>query len=85
VQEAQSVSDAQEGRIKWTWREDFSDSFFVSSRNGKNFARIALHIRPNSDRQEGDNEASIGAGVWLNPNGSRNLEFDSAKAIRPPR
>ncbi len=85
AQEAQNVRDAQEERIKWTWRESVSDDFFVSSRNGKNFARVRLYIRPNSDRKEGDNEAATEAEVWLNPNGSRNLEFDPKKAITPPR
>lgn len=83
TQEAQSVRDAQAEKIKWTWRESFSDDFFISSRDGQNFTRIKLRIRPNSDRKEGDNEALIAAEVWLNPNGSRNLEFDPAKAIRP--
>jgi hypothetical protein len=85
VQAAQNVRDAQEGRIKWTWREDVSGDFFVSSRNGKDFARVALRIRPNCDRKEGDNEALVAAEVWLNPNGSRNLEFDPRRAIMPPQ
>jgi hypothetical protein len=83
VQEAQSIRAAQEGRITWTWRENVADTFYLTSRNGKNYARIELRIRPNSDRKEGDNEALIAAKVWLNPNGSRNLEFDPAKATKP--
>ena len=83
AQEAQSIRAAQEGRITWTWREDVADTFYLTSRNEKNYARIDLRIRPNSDRKEGDNEALIAAKVWLNPNGSRNLEFDPAKAIKP--
>ena len=83
LQQAQSVHEAQEGRIKWTWQENVADSFFVSIRNGKIFARVYLHICPNSDHNEGDNEALVSAGVWLNPNGSRNLEFDPKKAITP--
>lgn len=85
TQEAQSVRDAQAEKIKWTWVDGISDDFFVSSRNGKNFARVSLRIRPNVDHKEGDNEALVAAEVWLNPNGSRNLEFDPAKAITPPR
>lgn len=85
AQEAQSIRDAQEGRIKWTWTEGVSDTFYISSRDGKNHGRIALRIKPNSDRNEGDNEALIAAEVWLNPNGSRNLEFDPAKVVPIPR
>lgn len=83
TQEAQSVRDAQAEKIKWTWVDGISDDFFVSSRDGKNFARVSLRIRANVDHKEGDNEALVAVGVWLNPNGSRNLEFDPAKAITP--
>lgn len=83
TQESQSVRDAQAGIIQWTWMGSFSDIFFISSRNGQLYGRINLRIRPNSDRKEGDNEALIAAEVWLNSNGSRNLEFDPAKVIRP--
>jgi hypothetical protein len=82
-QEAQSIRDAQEGRITWTWREDVADTFYLTSRNGENYAKIDLRIRPNSDRKEGDNEALIAVKIWLNANGSQNLEFDPAKAIKP--
>lgn len=83
TQEAQSVRAAQDEKIKWTWVRSVSDDFFISSRNGKNFARVSLRIRPNVDHKEGDNEALVAAEVWLNPNWSRNLEFDPKKAIKP--
>lgn len=85
TQDAQNTRDVQDEKTKWTWREDFSDTFFVSGGNGKHFARVALRIRPNSDRKEGDNESLIAAEVWLNPNRSRNLEFDPSKVIATPR
>lgn len=85
VQEAEDLQAAQMGRVKWTWREAVEDHFFISSRAGRNFAHVALRIRPNSDHQEGDNEALVEAEVWLNPHGSRNLEFDPAKVIPLPR
>ncbi|HVT82669.1 MAG TPA: carboxypeptidase-like regulatory domain-containing protein [Phycisphaerae bacterium] len=85
VQEAQDLREAQMGRLKWTWGESVADDFFVSSRRGKNFAHVTLRIWPNSDHQEGDNEALVDAEVWLNPNGSRNLEFDPGKVIPLPR
>jgi hypothetical protein len=83
AQDAQSVRDAQAGKIKWTWVDGVSNDFFVSSRNGKNFARVTLRIRPNVDHKEGDNEALVAAEVWLNPTGSRNLEFDPLKVVKP--
>jgi hypothetical protein len=83
AQEAQSVRDAQEGRIKWTWREGVAETFYITSRNGQNYGRLNLEIRPNIDRKEGDNQALVAVKIWLNPNGSRNLEFDPANVIKP--
>jgi hypothetical protein len=83
AQEAQSIRAAQEGRITWTWHEGVSDTFYLTSRNGKNYGRLNLEIRPNIDRKEGDNQALVAVKIWLNPNGSRNLEFDPEKTIKP--
>jgi hypothetical protein len=85
TQEAQDLHEAQVGRLKWTWKESVADDFFISSHRGENFAHVVLRIRPNSDHREGDNEALVEAEVWLNPNGSRNLEFDPTKVIRLPQ
>jgi hypothetical protein len=82
-QEAQSIRGAQEGRITWTWREGVADTYFLNIRNGKNYGRLNLEIRPNIDRKEGDDQALVAVKIWLNANGSRNLEFDPAKAIKP--
>jgi hypothetical protein len=83
VQEPQNVRDAQAGLIKWTWVWSISESFFIASREGKHFARIEIRIQPNADRETGDDQAAVGVVVWLNPNGSRNLEFDRTKVIKP--
>lgn len=85
VQEAEDSHEAQLGRLKWTWSESMADHFYISSHQGRHFAHINLRIRPNSDHQEGDNEALVEAEVWLNPNGSRNLEFDPNQVIPLPR
>ena len=82
TQGAQNVHAAQDEKIKWIWTRAVSDEFFISSRSGKNFARVSLRIMANADRKEGDNVAAVRTTVWLNPNGSRNLEFDPAKAIK---
>ena len=84
TQEAQNVRAAQNEKVKWTWARAVSDDFFISSRNGKNFARVSLRIMANADRKEGDNIAAVRTTVWLNPNGSRNLEFDPQKLAAPP-
>lgn len=85
AQEAHDLYAFPAVQPKWSWDEKVADDFFISSHQGRNFAHVALKIWPNSDHQEGDNEALVEAEVWLNPNGSRNLEFDPEKVIPLPR
>lgn len=82
VQEAQSVRDAQEGQITWSWKDRISEDFFIKSFDGARYARIKISIQANG-RDDNDAIGSAGLNVWLNPNGSRNLEFDPAKVIKP--
>lgn len=84
VQEAQSVRDAQAERIKWTWENSVTETLFIKSREGQRYARVEFSIYPGG-RTDNDAEGSVGVRVWLNPKGSRNLEFDPAKAITPAR
>ena len=85
VPQFQFAQESRPGGDEREWRESFSDDFFISSRGGKNFAHITLRILANADRAEGDDVAAVRTVVWLNPNGSRNLEFDPAKEIPLPR
>ena len=82
IQEAQSVRDAQAERIKWTWKDSVTETLFIKSRDGQRYARVEFSIYPGG-RADNDTVGSVGIRVWLNPNGSRNLEFDPAKAIKP--
>jgi len=82
---AQEHQNPRNYSVKWTWVDTLQDTFYISSRQGKNFARVDLRILANADRNEGDNIAAVRTVVWLNPHSSRNLEFDPAKAITPPR
>lgn len=84
VQAAQSVRYAQEGQIKWSWQDSVSEEIFVKSLDGTRYARVQLRIHANG-RDDNDTIGSVGMTVWLNPNGSRNLEFDPAKLIAVPR
>ena len=83
-QEQQSIDEAQSGKIKWTWRGETKETFYVKSKNRRYYARVGIGIHSRG-RNDNDTVGSLGLGVWLNPNGSRNLEFDPAKAITPPR
>ena len=82
VQEAQSVRDAQAERIKWTWKDSVTETLFIKSRDGQRYARVEFSIYPGG-RIDNDTVGSVGIRIWLNPNGSRNLEFDPLKAIKP--
>lgn len=82
VQEVQSVRDAQAEKIKWTWRGEFKETFFIKAKNGQRYARVVISVFA-SGRDNNDAIGGLVLGVWLNPSGSRNLEFDPAKAIKP--
>lgn len=82
-QAPQDVQTTSDTHARWTWTESFSDTFFISTRDGKAFARVFLRIMGDADRKRGDNIGAVRTTVWLNPNGSRNLEFDPEKAITP--
>jgi hypothetical protein len=83
-QEAQSIRDAQMGKIKWSWQDGMKESFFIKSLDGSRYALVRLGVM-SGGRSDNDTVGSLGMSVWLNPNGSRNLEFDPAKAIPIPR
>ena len=51
--------------------------YYASLPGGKGYARITLFL----DNVVADNQARISLRVWLNPSGSRNLEYDPAKRI----
>lgn len=55
---------------------------YVMTKDGR-FARVQMVISSQTNPERG---SRVGLTWWLNPKpGSRNLEFDPAKAIKPPR
>lgn len=60
------------------WKREIEKNFYIRSRNGKVYARIEANIIPKYQ-----NSASIRIKSYVNPNGSRNLEFDKTKIIKP--
>ena len=82
AQNPQSIRDAQEGKITWSWQDRTSAVLFIKSLNGDRYALVRLTVI-SSGRIDNDTTGSLGMSVWLNPSGSRNLEFDPAKAIKP--
>jgi hypothetical protein len=63
------------------WQSEFQNSYYFKSKNGQVYGRIIFDIYGNFQPPPTDFEAEI----YANPNGSRNLEFDSSKEIEIPR
>jgi hypothetical protein len=61
--------------------------FWIKLRDGNQFGRVRLRLNaPNERLSDGRFEsASFAVQAWINPSGSRNLEHDRTKEIRPPR
>lgn len=57
----------------WVIKENAS--FYLKSRGGKHYARINLQLTTNYEPPP----TGLTIESWLNPNGSRNLEFDRSK------
>lgn len=60
------------------WADRIERRFYLKSRDGKVYARLEVEIFANYQ-----SEAALRLKYYANPNGSRNLEFDLAKAITP--
>ena len=76
------VEFAKLGAVKAEWRGLQKEDVFLTSAEGKRFARVRIAIY-SYGRNTNDTIGSVELTVWLNPNGSRNLEFDPKKAITP--
>jgi len=53
--------------------------FYLKSRGGKHYARVAVNFMTGSDKPK----TGFSFTSYLNPTGSRNLEYDPAKEIKP--
>jgi len=62
------------------WTKRLTKMFYVHLQNG-NYGRTTIDLTVDSERPD----TGISVEAWLNPSGSRNLEYDSAKKITPER
>lgn len=62
------------------WKSDLQRNFYVNGQNGRFYARIEADMIPSYGA---DTQAAFNAKVYVNPSGSRNLEYDPAKQIDP--
>ena len=67
----QNASDA-------AWQSGIKARFFVKSRDGKIYSRIETEITPDYNEN-----AAINMKYFVNPSGSRNLEFDPNNVVQP--
>ncbi len=74
VQTATDERPMDQRQQRWHWKRSHDAKLFFKIRDG--YGVISFRIFAALDRKEGDNAAAIDATVWLNPGGSRNLEFD---------
>ena len=63
------------------WKESLEKTFYVKLRNGKMYGRMSIRVRTFSDPPP----TQVYFESWLNPTGSRNLEYDPDKRISPER
>jgi len=66
------------------WSTQISKSFYLQIRGGKYYARMNLELMTDY-RPSPHGTALLRITCWLNPTGSRNLEYDSRKTITPQR
>ena len=59
------------------WKNEINNLYFFKSNRGQVYGRMTIHIR--ADRP--DPQTYFSADIYANPGGSRNLEYDSSKAI----
>jgi len=60
------------------WTYSFTRSFFFKSQNGQFYGRISVNVMANFQPPP----TLFDAEIYVNPSGSRNLEFDPSKQIR---
>lgn len=63
------------------WAMEKRIAFYLKSRGGQNYARVVLDLMTGSDKPK----TGFSFESYLNPSGSRNLEYDPAKEIKPER
>jgi hypothetical protein len=60
------------------YQRQITANYYIRLSDGKTYARIEAEIRPKYNDQ-----GAVDLALYLNPSGSRNLEFDPEKAINP--
>ena len=78
-QEAYSFA---QGKSEPKWIGRFTKTFYVHTINGQ-YAKVMIDLTPGTNRPGAGLGIGLSLAIWLNPSGSRNLEFDPTKQIKP--
>jgi hypothetical protein len=71
-----------QGKDNPQWASQFVKYFYVHTAKGQ-YTRVKIDLTPGTNRPELGFGVGLSLETWLNPSGSRNLEFDTAKEIKP--
>lgn len=87
TQPSRQELDARSPGGREVWHGHKIVMFWVKMRDGNQFGRVRLRLHPPNERfADGRFEpAGFAVEAWINPSGSRNLEYEYGKEIRPAR
>lgn len=70
-------SQAKDGQ---SWTREFRGTFYIHTAKD-NYGRITINLTTDSDRPDG---TGLTIEAYVNPSGSRNLEWDRTQQVKPP-
>ena len=71
--------DFSEEKAAPNWTQRLTKTFYFQNTKG-NFGRVTIDLTADSERPQG---TGVTIEAWLNPSGSRDLEFDSSQTTNP--
>lgn len=75
----QPTYNLSEAKDAPSWTQRLTKTFYVQNKKG-GYGRVTIDLTTDSERPQG---TGIAIEAWVNPSGSRDLEFDPEKAIKP--
>jgi hypothetical protein len=75
----QPMFDLSVAKESPNWTQRLTKTYFIQTAKG-DYGRVNIDLTVDSERPQG---TGIAIETWLNPSGSRDLEFDPAKAVKP--
>jgi hypothetical protein len=76
-----NVFSFAQGKDDPSWVDRLVKTFYVHTANGQ-YGKVSIALTPGSNRPEIGLGIGLSIETWMNPSGSRNLEFDPSKEIK---